>query len=351
MSADKYGVSFPEIELFLKATNELFSKMQFTLDYGKLRLEFGMNEWVETDKKPSFDIENPPYPYGEKNLYINASNNLCFSSMWKKVPMALCEIYYGELLKETKIKEAEISRKINEQYFFNKGIAYANLGVAQTSQMKLDEGIANILKALDEDRGYSKGSKPEFDLFRRNLFSQFESWVIDHLFTYISKMSEINIDDVKKFIEDFLEFLSSDQRAFFDYTFMRIIQNLSIWNEKENRFTSGRLLAYIQDLCLFGEDLLKTKGFSGTLNPMISTAFKGIALNNCGGGSLEDLNDNLISHFKEPNLKHRCLKILLTLRNFSSHNIAGGDSKDFFYKNYKDILLHVLQAIVYIYKR
>ena len=33
-------------------------------------------------------------------------------------------------------------------------MVYANLGIAQAIQLRIDEGFANILKALDEDRGY-----------------------------------------------------------------------------------------------------------------------------------------------------------------------------------------------------
>lgn len=351
MSIEKYSSKSTEIKDFEKATREILSGLNFIIEYGKKRLGFGMSEWLNVDKRPSFVIDKPPYSYKEKNLYIDASNNLCFhSSMWEKLPVAVSEIYFEELLNDVRTFE-ESNRHNSSRYNFNKGIVYGNLGVTQAAQRKLDEGFANILKALDEDRGYSTASQPDYDIFKRDLFSQFEKRYVTHaLESYAGKMKDITIGTTKKFVEEFMNSLSPDQRAFFDCTFARILQNWEIWNEKNNRFTSGRLLAYIQDLCLFGEDLLKTKGFSGTLNPMISAAFRGITLSNCGADSLNQLNGNLQIHFGESNSKHKCLKILLTVRNFTSHNIAGGTSSDFSYSNYEEILVYVLQAIFYIHQ-
>jgi hypothetical protein len=65
----------------------------------------------------------------------------------------LCERYYAILLKE--IKQYEISNTTN----FNKGMVYANLGVCQVAQGKIDEGFANILKAHIEDEPYHRQSQ------------------------------------------------------------------------------------------------------------------------------------------------------------------------------------------------
>lgn len=72
---------------------------------------------------------------------------------------------------------------------------------------------------------------------------------------------------MEQFVKDFLDSLNNDQRALFDCTFARIMQNWEIWNEKENGFTANRLLAYTQDFCLFNEDFLKSKTpTSGSIN-------------------------------------------------------------------------------------
>ena len=166
MFTDKYSVTLYEFADFLRSAQHLKAELNFLLWYGKKRLIYNMREWKNVDRKPTFTQNDPPYPYDVKNLYVNAVNNLWYETLWAFRP-ELSEIYYSELLQS--IKKFEI----NENFRFNKGIVYGNLGVAQAAQMKLDEGFANILKALIEDAGYSS-NRPEYDLFRRKLFTQFE---------------------------------------------------------------------------------------------------------------------------------------------------------------------------------
>ena len=143
-------LTLQELIDFLKAAGTLKSEFSKLKSLGQHRLVFGIKEWKNVDQKPSFNYSatSLPYPYNDKNLYVNASNNLWYRTMWSYFP-EFSEIYYRELL--SIIKNFEGST-----YFFNKGIVYGNLGVSQASQMKLDEGFANILKALIEDSPYSQ---------------------------------------------------------------------------------------------------------------------------------------------------------------------------------------------------
>lgn len=350
----KYHLTWPEFSLPYKSAFDLMSNFNFILTYGSKRLDFGMRQWAEVDQFPPFDPDDPYFPYETKNLYFSATNaiHMCESNQkcpWTVLPSCLSEKYFDHMLK--KIKDYEHPRKKDKksEYRFNKGMVYANLGVAQAAQMKIDEGFANILKALDEDRRYL--TKPsEYELFLSKLFTQFEDKIVKRLSDYVARLGIKNDSKAPKFVDEFLASLTADQRAFFDYTFARIMQNWDVWHDKENRFTSNRLLAYIQDLCLFAEDLLKGKGFQDTLRPMIKTAF-GIkcAPGRCEANRLKKLEENLCQHFKETDPTARCLRILLTLRNFSSHNISGGTKADYFYKKYENILMEILGAIFKIY--
>jgi hypothetical protein len=100
------------------------------------------------------------------------------------------------------------------EYNHNKGMVYANLGISQAAQKKIDEGFANILKALDEDRGYLE-DKPELVIFNNTLFRQTERLiVVNHLESQLDILTKGGETSPKAY--DFLNSLSDpDQRIFF----------------------------------------------------------------------------------------------------------------------------------------
>jgi len=348
--AEKYAEGRDEIANFIRSASDLLAEMNFLLQYGVWRLDRGMRWWKYVDKKPSFDLtmKKPSYLYEEKNYYVNASNNLWQASMWSSYS-AISEIYYSVLLDGVKdFKER------NDQFDFNKGIVYANLGVAQSAQMKLDEGFANILKALHEDSIYSPNTTPEDNLRKSGLFTQFEGrYVKVYLERIIAQLGMPQIADPKNFIEAFMESLNKNQRVFFDYTFAKNIRSWEIWKEKENGFTANRLLAYTQDFCLFNEDLLKSKIDSAILNSrqywilnhLLPLKFPNINLNQCQANTMQDLNNILPAEFGKANQPEKCLRILLILRNYSSHNVGGGTGADYFYNHYEDIVKELVRAM------
>lgn len=350
MSTQKYTQTLNELADFLRSAQNLMAEFNFLLKYGLERLNFGMNQWKDVDKKPSFISATPPYVYSEKNLYINAANNLWYKTMWRFYPQ-LNEIFYATLL--GRVEEFEN----NQSFRFNKGIVYGNLGVAQSAQMKIDDGFANILKALLEDAGYSTTAAPQRAVFKRRLFKQFERlFVKNHLAEVISQLNIALPFPVGTFVQNFLDSLNSDQRAFFDYTFARIIHNWEIWKDKENSFTANRLLAYIQDFCLFNEDFLKSKiprtvlstRQYWTLRQLIPQRFSQISLHGCGANTMSDLDRKLPLELHRANQQQRCLRILCLLRNYSSHNITGGTSRNCFYARYEEILTELVRALVLI---
>jgi hypothetical protein len=349
----KYSLSLQELIDYLKSAGVLKSEFSKLRNLGLNRLVFGMNEWKNIDKKPSFDYKakTEPYPYPDKNLYINASNNLWYRTMWYYYP-ELGEIYYKELLSAIKRFEGGV-------YFFNKGIVYGNLGVSQASRMKLDEGIANILKALIEDSPYSP-TLAQSRFLKSPLFTQFEDELVKkNLEELVSEVNLARIPSAKQFVNDFLTALTADQRLFFDYSFIRVIQNREIWLEKENSFTASRLLAYTQGLCLFAEDYLKAKIGSTFLTNWMTTRNKnhvtltdllGIKFNpriawGCSAKDMAQLDSKLKNFLKMRAQPNKCLKTLTVIRNFTSHNIQSGTSKDVFYSKFDKIIVEIIRAI------
>jgi hypothetical protein len=51
----------------------------------------------------------------------------------------------------------------------------------------------------------------------------------------------------------------------------------------------------------------------------------------------------------ETNKRDRSLRMLLTLRNFSSHNISAGEKEDFLFREFDKLFNEILRAVVHIY--
>ena len=327
-----------------KTASDILSSYEYIEGLGREILFENMKYCRENLKLPSFDPDNPYEDYDSKNMYFSVANNLCQYSLWRHGLYNFAEKYYLTML--TTIKHFEKERIYNH----NKGMVYANLGIAQAIQLRIDEGFANILKALDEDRGYfKKGRKPAEEFFSSILFQQLEKVIV--LVSLVNQIDTLrNEGETCPTAEEFLKgLMDPDQRIFFEYTYAKILENHNVWKEKPNRFSANRMIAYLQDLCLFAEDFLKKKGHSGMLNNLISTAFPQIDLTGCGAGSYKELNEKLEKMHTETNKRDRSLRMLLTLRNFSSHNISAGEKEDFLFREFDKLFNEILRAVVHVY--
>jgi len=159
-------------------------------------------------KSPRFDPNNPP-EYREKNEYFNRANNLCQLSLWKLQLYDLCERYYAIMLRE--IRKYETDNDTN----FNKGMVYANLGVSQAAQGKIDEGFANTLKANMEDEPYHT-TDPTRTIFKSPLYAQFEERTEDFILKHsqLYQREETKTID-KSFINGLLSSLDTDSHVLF----------------------------------------------------------------------------------------------------------------------------------------
>jgi len=329
--------------MFSKPAFGIASSYKYIEGLGKEILLENMKYCREILKFPPFDRDKPYEDYDSKNMYFSAANNLCQYSLWRHRLYGFAERYYIKML-ET-IKQFE-----GNSYNHNKGMVYANLGIAQAVQLRIDEGFANILKALDEDRGYfQKGRKPSEEFFNTELFLQLERTIV--LSSFKDRTAILNTNGgTYPDAEDFLKGLvDADQRIFFECTYAKTIENYDVWKEKPNRFSANRMITYLQDMCLFAEDYLKRKGYNGMLSRLISIAFSGIDLSGCVADSYKELDDKLERMHGETNKRDRALRMLLTLRNFSSHNISAGEREDFFFKEFDKVFNEILRAILCIH--
>ena len=330
--------------LFSKPSFDIFANYQYIILLGKRILLQNMKYCKDTLKLLSFDPVNPYEDYNCKNLYFSAANKLCQFSLWQQRLYALAESYYRTMLDE--IKKFETTNNFNH----NKGMVYANLGIAQAIQLRIDEGFANILKALDKDRGYfQKGRKPDEEFFNSILFQQLENVIV--LDPLVKQINELKKDgETCPTGEEFLKSLADPhQRIFFEYTYAKIVENHNVFDEKPNNFSANRLIAYLQDMCLFSEDFLKKKEYTGELHNLLTTAFSNLDLRGCSTHSSKELNDQVEKVYGETNKRDRALRILYTLRNFSSHNISACESGDFIPSNFSEVFNEILRAVILIY--
>jgi len=342
--ADLYG-PLERLLIYSRTAFDIVANYKYLENLGSKTLTQNMKYCKDTLKLPPFDLDNPYEEYDSKNKYFSATNDLCQYSLWRHLLYDLAEKYYQKMLENIRKFEKD------NEYNHNKGMVYANLGISQAAQLKIDQGFANILKALDEDRGYlGKGKKPAEEFFKSSLFRQLEKLIVIRYF-------ETQINNLRKDCQvcpnayDFLNSLTDpDQRIFFEYTYVKIVQNHEVWKDKPNRFSANRMIAYLQDMCLFAEDFLKRKGYEGMLKDLIRCAFHGIDLSGCSTDSYEELNRKLEQYYEESNRRDRSLRMLLTLRNFSSHNISAGEPTDFVLKHFYKVFDEILRAIFHIYQ-
>lgn len=231
------------IRVFVKTAHDIQNDLFFLI-------RNGVGLVVEDMKKaPRFDPDNPP-EYDKKNEYFNNANNVCQVSLLKLRLYDLCEGYYATLLRE--IRKYETNNDTN----FNKGMVYANLGVSQAAQGKIDEGFSNILKAHMEDEPYHRTDSSR-SIFNLELYSQFEDGVEGREGTkdYILKHSQLYQTEVAKtidkaFLTKLIASLDTDSHLLFISVVEKIRRNLEILKDKDNRFTRLQMFLCLQHLCL-----------------------------------------------------------------------------------------------------
>jgi len=335
--------------VFVKAAHVMNINLEFIIRNGIVILKKGINQARQ------FDPENPFQNYNEKNEYFNDANEICQFSLWKLGFYDLCERYYAIMLRE--IRKYEQENDTN----FNKGMVYANLGVSQVAQGKIDEGFANILKAHMEDEPYHR-TDPK-SVFTNPLYLQFEN----NIKAFIRRHSDLyqqeetrEIDE--EFIEGLISYLDTDSRILFISLVEKIQRNLEILKDKDNRFTRLKILLCLRDLCLSVENALKIRNsLTGNLKTLLDTLFSTTSGRQrdpwkpifdteymfTSSNNVNEFEKKLRAIFTIGDNKARRLLICSAVRNFSSHNLDVGN--DYVFNNVENIFKNILSTIFFLH--
>ena len=335
--------------VFIKTARDMQTGLDFIIRNGVNLLRAGMK------RARKFDPNNPFPKYREKNEYFNDANNICQFSLWKLRLYDLCERYYIILLRE--IRRYETKNNTN----FNKGMVYANLGVCQVAQGKIDEGFTNILKAHMEDEPYHR-TDPSKSIFNLKLYSQFEDIVKDYILQH-SKLyqteEQTKVD--KSFLDSLVSSLDTDSHVLLVSLVLKVQRNLKVLGDKDNRFTRLQVFLFLQDLCLSVENALKTRNnLTGTLKPLLDSLFSRTSNRPRAWKSDFDSNyiltrSNNVSQFENNlgsilsigNSKAKRLLICCAVRNFSSHNLDV--SNDYIFNNIELIFDNTLSSMFFLH--
>lgn len=229
---------------------------------------------------------------------------------------------------------------------------------------KFDEGIANLLKAHEEDK-YFIGTSHELELFKTPLYKQFENKFITMMHQNLTSFANqkgitISKNDLKKLLSS----LNVEKRLFLITIIREIYQNWKILNENENLFTRTLLFSNIKNLCLFIENYSKIildknqilpahkdlYNFINTIfnsEPWWSTLQQEWSLTK--SIDIQDFEKNLKDISQKTNDDLKRLLYLGCVRNFSGHHFDVSSS--FLFTNFEEIYRKILGIIYWIYSK
>jgi hypothetical protein len=305
----------------------------------------------------SFDSDRP---YDEKNAYFIELARRGQDHLFLPGLHWVAELYFITLL--TEILKYE---KSHDKHF-NKGMVYADLGIAQMAIGKFDAGIANLLAADEEDRPFVNDPH---GILNSPLWKQFEQPVIVEYLIRFNQNSDaalkFSVDEA--FLNNFFVNMDLQDCLFFEGTIWALIDNLRRDHSVPNVYTRGRLFSGLKDLCLLTEALLRKKQvIAGTLQSdayitlpkLIENALSNQSSNltqnlNTNANNLKEFVDNLeniLSNASSPEIRRvYCLRLV---RNFTghhfdlSHSIVSPNGQSFF-DMYETTLTNILSAILY----
>jgi hypothetical protein len=307
---------------------------------------------------PSFD---PNRPYQEKNAYFVELAWRGEKQLFQKRLHWVAELYFKTLLDEI------LSYKQAYKKHFNKGMVYANLGIAQMAIGKVDVGIAHLLAADEEDRPFVQDPH---GILNTPLWKQFEQpIVIDYITGFNQDVNAaLNFQVTKSFLENFLVDIDLQDRLFIEGTIWALRDNLQQDYLVPNAYTRGRLYSGLKDLCLLTEALLRKKQvLDGTIQTgdqimladLLTNALSNQNIGYPQSGLNTNANDlqafvnnlqNILNNSNSPEIRRvYCLRLV---RNFTGHHFELSDtvvsqSGNSFFDMYKSALINVLSAILY----
>lgn len=298
-------------------------------------------------KNPSF---NPSSPYDEKNYYFNRANAIGLMLM-KVGKYLLAEIYFREMLKCIENYEQRNNKK------FNKGMVYGNLGISKIAQGELDGGIAFLMAGFKEDAPITGDHEHQF--LKSPLYQQFERNIHGYIIT--KRKNYVAGSVGSDYGEVFMNSFDVDNRLYLMVIVSNLITNLEVFNSgNDNKYTKGRILSTLSDLCVFIEDAIKRKLSITTeritLKPLLrdrafsSEAWKANLFSNwdnlTSASNIQDLDANLKAIFVLGNRDVERFLVLGALRNFAGHNFDVNGP--FLFSKIEAILINIIEVIFYL---
>ena len=338
-------------EKFMSTTSSAKIDVQVFIEEGLTLLRENMKS------HPSFD---PNRPYEEKNAYFVELARRGEEYLFLTGLHWVAEIYFKTLVDE--ILEYEQSHNKH----FNKGMVYADLGIAQMAIGKFDAGIAHLLAADEEDRPFVHDPH---GILNTRLWKQFEQRVIvDYLIGFNQNSdAALNFSVDEAFLNNFFVDMDLQDRLFLDGTIWALCDNLQQDKLAPNVYTRGRLYSGLKDLCLLTEALLRKKQVTnGTIQPGTEIMLANLLTNALSNQSIDhsqsldtsannlkefvDNLENILNNATSPEIRRvYCLRLV---RNFTghhfdlSHAIVSPNGNSFF-DMYESTLTNILSAILY----
>ncbi|AZB71630.1 hypothetical protein [Synechococcus elongatus] len=311
---------------------------------------------------PSFD---PTLPYEEKDAYIQGPIQignylLTYANLYQKA-----EEYFDRLIQEIEAFESESGKT------FNKGMVYANLGIAQIIGKNFDQGIAHLLWASEEDKAFSRNPH---GIIESDLWKQFENQYIFPLFINLNTIeaAELSSKVDKIFIERLLRYFDLEHRLLLEVAMFSICENLKFNRFKRNKYTQVKMYMLLRDLCILIEALLRKKYLTnypngsegGSLFKLLefNLSIRGFRFNNSSlkgknrAQGIQEFLDKLDSIFQstEDLVVKQCFCLALT-RNFTSHHLdisneIRSESSQFTLSDVcETIIVNLLSVLLYFY--
>jgi tetratricopeptide (TPR) repeat protein len=304
------------------------------------------------ERYPSFD---PDRPYPEKNEYFNELSRRGHENLFSHGLHGEAELYYEALLKII----LEYERTYNKK--FNKGMVYANLGIAQMATGKFDAGIVHLLRAGEEDQPIA----PDFNILNTRLWKQFENSKIFYYLINLNMSPDAGLAFVDEpFLSDLVRGMEQQDRIFFEGTIWILRDNLHQHHAFPNAYTRGRLYSSLKDLCLLTEALLRKKQI---VDRVITTASE-ITLHRLlvnvlsndypqtdlktKASNIQEFLNNLEPILENDKATLRYVYCLHLVRNFTGHHfdlsetITSPKGRTFF-ELYETVLTNILSAVMY----
>lgn len=291
--------------------------------------------------------------YHQKNSYINRANEVGLELLQSGHSWA-GEMYYSALLDEIFKREKTYDEK------FNKGIVYANLGIAQIRNDKIDSGIAYLIAADDEDRPFV-GEK--YTVLNTPLWRQFEVELLRFV-SQITNRHGVHAQFDFSFLINLFESQSVGDRLFLSVTLWTINQHLNRYRAIPNSMSRGRLYSALADLCLVTETLVRKKRRTSEAKPPSFKTLLEAAIPGCvhdkdnrkfyTTSTPSEFNDRLNILIALPTDTTRWISCLVLTRNYMAHRFDYltdmQSTEDFFKDAYPKAMENTVLALLCLNK-